>query len=157
MAAGAKKKLPLAGGDPAEARRAAKSGGDGGKPSRPTKRTAGGWTAFTDGGAAPRWVTAARVVMVVALAATIPTILNVPYGNRLVWTVAIAALPFFWMAFGYHLWRRICPLAVMGQLGRLFGRPGTRKMGDWMSRNYLLVQLALMLLALTLRLVATNG
>ena len=36
----------------------------------------------------------------------------------------IAALPFFWMTFGYHLWRRICPLAVMGQLGRLVGPAG---------------------------------
>ena len=116
-----------------------------------------GWAAFTDSGTAPGWVTAARVVMVLAFAATIPTILGVRHGNRLTWTVCIAALPFFWMAFGYHLWRRICPLAVMGQIGRIVGRPGTRKMGDWMGRNYLLVQLALMVVALTLRLVATNG
>ncbi|MBX3159951.1 MAG: cyclic nucleotide-binding domain-containing protein [Deltaproteobacteria bacterium] len=121
------------------------------------KAKAGGWAAFTDGGAAPAWATAARVVMVLALAATIPTVLGVAHGNRLVWTIAIAALPFFWMAFGYHVWRRICPLAVAGQVGRLVGRPGQRRMGDWMARNYILVQLGLMTLALTLRLVATNG
>jgi hypothetical protein len=121
------------------------------------KKQQRGWAAFTDSGTAPGWVTAARVVMVLAFAATIPTILGVRHGNRLLWTVCIAALPFFWMAFGYHLWRRICPLAVMGQIGRLVGRPGTRKMGDWIGKNYLLVQLALMLVALTLRLVATNG
>jgi hypothetical protein len=118
---------------------------------------AGGWAAFTDGGTAPRWVLVARVVMVLAFAATIPTILGVSHGNRLIWTVCIAALPFFWMAFGYHLWRRICPLAVMGQIGRLVGRPGKRKMGDWMSKNYLLVQLGLMIVALSLRLSGTNG
>ena len=117
----------------------------------------GGWAAFTDGGAAPVWVTAARVILVLALCATIPTVLGIDEGNRLVWTVGIAVLPFFWMTFGYHLWRRICPLAVMAQLGRLVGRPGTRKMGDWMGKNYLLVQLALMVVALALRLVATNG
>ncbi len=117
----------------------------------------GGWTAFTDAGTAPGWVIAARVVMVLAFAATIPTILAIEHGNRIVWTIAIAALPFFWMTFGYHLWRRICPLAVMGQIGRLVGRPGTRKMGDWMSKNYLLVQLGLMVVALSLRLLATNG
>lgn len=157
------KKLPVIDGEPAgkpdgkppKADRAKPDGAA--KPSKATKARVGGWSAFTDGGAAPRLVTAARVVMLLAFAATIPTILGVPHGNRLTWTVCIAALPFFWMAFGYHLWRRICPLAVMGQLGRLFGRPGTRKMGDWMSRNYLLVQLALMMFALTLRLVATNG
>lgn len=121
------------------------------------KTRAGGWQAFTDGGSAPRWVIAARVVMVLALAATIPTILGVEHGNRLVWTVCIAALPFFWMTVGYHVWRRICPLAVAAQLGRLVGKPGTRKMGDWMGRNYLLVQLGLMIAALSVRLVVTNG
>lgn len=121
------------------------------------KAKAGGLAAFTDGGTAPKWVTAARVVMLLAFAATIPTILGVEHGNRLTWTVAIASLPFFWMAFGYHVWRRICPLAVMGQVGRLLGRPGTRKIGDWLGKNYILVQLGLMVVALTLRLVATNG
>ena len=119
--------------------------------------TGGGIAAFSDGGAAPRWVTAARAVLVIALAATIPTVLGVRHGNRIVWTVCIAILPFFWLTFGYHLWRRICPLAVFGQLARLAGRPGARKMGDWMSRNYLYVQLALMIVCLALRLVATNG
>ena len=121
------------------------------------KVSTGGWAAFTDNGTAPRWVIVARGVMVIALAATIPTILNVEDGNRLTWTVCIAALPFFWMTFGYHVWRRICPLAVAGQVGRLVGKPGARKMGEWMARNYLYVQLALMIVALTLRLVATNG
>ncbi len=127
------------------------------KTSKAAKTKTGGWTAFTDAGTAPGWVIAARVVMVLAFAATIPTVLGVEHGNRIVWTVAIASLPFFWMTFGYHLWRRICPLAVMGQIGRLVGRPGTRKMGDWMSKNYLLVQLGLMIFALSLRLLATNG
>ena len=132
------------------------------KPAKPketkaAKTKAGGWAAFTDGGTAPRLVIAARVVMVLAFAATIPTILGFEHGNRLTWTVAVASLPFFWMTFGYHLWRRICPLAVMGQIGRLVGRPGTRKMGDWMSRNYLLVQLGIIIVAFTFRLIATNG
>jgi len=126
-------------------------------PPKAVRTKVGGWAAFTDHGAAPGWVIAARVVLVLAFAATIPVILGVPHGNRLVWTVCIAALPFFWMAFGYHLWRRICPLAVMGQIGRLVGKPGTRKMGDWMSKHYLLVQLALMVFALSLRLAGTNG
>ncbi|MBA2542815.1 MAG: hypothetical protein H0V17_24430, partial [Deltaproteobacteria bacterium] len=121
------------------------------------KTKVGGWAAFTDGGAAPNWVIAARIVMVLAFAATIPTVLNFEHGNRLVWTICIAILPFFWMAFGYHLWRRICPLAVMGQIGRLFGKPGTRKMSDWMNKHYLLVQLGLMVFALSLRLIGTNG
>lgn len=127
------------------------------KASKAARTRQGGWAAFTDGGTAPGWVTTARVVLVIALAATIPTILAVPHGNRLLWTVGIAALPLFWMTFGYHLWRRLCPLAVVAQVGRLVGRPGTRKMGDWMSKHYLLVQYGLLVLGLTLRLVATNG
>jgi hypothetical protein len=121
------------------------------------KARAGGWAAFTDNGSAPRWIVAARTVLVLAFAATIPTILGVRHGNRLVWTVAIAALPFFWMTVGFHVWRRICPLAVAGQIGRLLGRPGTRKMGDFMSKHYVLVQLAIMIVALSLRLTVTNG
>ena len=143
MAAAAPRKLPVVDGAV--------------KKSPPGKTTASGWAAFTDAGTAPRWVIAARVAMVVAFAATIPTVLGVEHGNRIVWTVAIASLPLFWMTFGYHLWRRICPLAVMGQLGRILGRPGARKMGDWMQKNYLLVQLGIMVACLTLRLLATNG
>ena len=150
----AKKKLPVVGGtpDPAGTAKAGKA-----KAAKAERAKAGGWAAFTDGGTAPRWVTGARIVLVLAFAATIPTILGLEHGNRLLWTVAIAALPFFWMAFGYHLWRRMCPLAVMGQLGRLVGRPGTRKMGEWMGKHYLLVQLGLLVVALSLRLIATNG
>lgn len=117
----------------------------------------GGWAAFTDGGAAPRWIVLARVVMVLALAATIPTILGVAHGNRILWTVCIAALPLFWVVAGYHVWRRICPLAVVGQLGRLLGRPGTRKVGGWLADHYLFLQLGLLVAGLSLRLVATNG
>jgi hypothetical protein len=143
-----KKKLPLASSGDTPAKKP-----DG----KAAKTRAGGWQAFTDGGTAPRWLIAARVVMTLALAATIPTILGVEHGNRILWTVCIAALPFFWMTIGFHVWRRICPLAVAGQVGRLVGRPGARKMGDWMGKNYLLVQLGLMIFALSLRLVVTNG
>jgi hypothetical protein len=154
-----KKKLPVvedkpaakADGKPAAKKDAAKSGG------KAAKTQAGGWAAFTDGGTAPTWLISARVIMVLALAATIPTVLGVEHGNRIVWTVAIASLPFFWMTFGYYIWRRICPLAVAAQVGRLVGRPGTKKMGDWMGKNYLLVQLGLMVFALSLRLTVTNG
>jgi hypothetical protein len=143
-----KKKLPVAT-DAPKGRDAPKG--------KAAKTKAGGWAAFTDGGTAPKWVIAARIVMVIAFAATIPTVLGFEHGNRLVWTICIAVLPFFWMAFGYHLWRRICPLAAMAQLGRFLGKPGTRKMSDWMGKNYLLVQLGLMVIALSLRLMGTNG
>lgn len=131
---------------------------DDGKPAAKKKpASAAGWAAFTDGGTAPRALVIARVVLVLALAATIPTLLGVRHGNRLLWTVGIAALPLFWVVAGFHIWRRICPLAVVGQLGRLLGRPGTRKVEGWLTTHYLYLQLALMLFALSLRLVAMNG
>mgnify|MGYP000932361169 CR=1 FL=1 len=127
------------------------------KGGKAAKVKAGGWAAFTDGGAAPRYIVVARVVLVLALCATVPTILGVSHGNRILWTIAIASLPLFWVVAGYHVWRRICPLAVVGQLGRLVGRPGTRKVDGWLADNYLFLQLGLMIVGLTLRLVATNG
>lgn len=127
-------------------------------PAKPGKKPGtAGWGAFTDGGTAPRYLIAARVVMVIALAATIPTILGVSHGSRILWTMCIAALPLFWVVAGYHVWRRICPLAVVGQVGRLLGRPGTRKVEGWLTTNYLYLQLGLMLVGMSFRLVATNG
>src|SRR5688572_3747274 len=127
------------------------------KGGKAAKVKAGGWAAFTDSGAAPKHIVAARVVLVLALCATVPTLLGVRHGNRILWTIAIASLPLFWVVAGYHVWRRICPLAVAGQLGRLLGRPGTKKVDGWLAENYLFLQLGLMLVGLTLRLVATNG
>ncbi|MCA9673870.1 MAG: 4Fe-4S binding protein, partial [Myxococcales bacterium] len=92
-----------------------------------------------------------------AFLATVPTILGVRHGNRILWTMAIAALPVFFVVGGYHLWRRICPLAVVAQLGRLLGRPGTRKVGDWLAGRYFAIQFALLLTGMSLRLIATNG
>ncbi|HZO14840.1 MAG TPA: cyclic nucleotide-binding domain-containing protein, partial [Polyangiaceae bacterium] len=117
----------------------------------------GSWAAFTDNGAAPRGIVAARIVMTLALCATVPTILGVSHGNRIFWTIGIAALPLFWVIAGFHVWRRICPLAVAGQLGRLLGRPGTRKLSGWFAEHYMLVQFAILWFALSLRLIATNG
>src|SRR5689334_22727324 len=86
---------------------------DAGKPAKGGKAArlkSGGWTAFTDGGAAPRPIIAARIAMLLAFLATIPVVLGAPDGNRIVWTICIAALPFFWIVAGYPIWRRICPL-----------------------------------------------
>jgi hypothetical protein len=157
------KKLPVVDGDgKAAAAKPARAGKDaGGKDAKgggkAARARAGGWAAFTDGGTVPGWVTAARIVLVLALCATVPTILMVEHGNRILWTMGIAALPLFFVVGGYHLWRRLCPLAVVAQLGRLVGRPGTRKVGDWLATNYFAFQLGLLFIGMSLRLTATNG
>src|SRR5687768_7474674 len=122
-------------------------------PAKPAK--AGGKK--TDAVRGPWWLTAARAVMILAFVAAIPVILGVPVGRRLFWTAAIAVLPLFWVVGGYHLWRRLCPLAFFAQIGKLVGRPGGRKVGGWLADHYMLVQLGLMIVALALRLIATNG
>ncbi len=147
-----KASLPVVGGPDTGGAKPPKGGGG-----KAAKVRAGGWAAFTDAGTAPRVIIAARVVLVLAAAATVPTLLGVSHGNRIFWTMAIAALPFFFAVVGFHVWRRICPLAVAGQLGRLVGRPGTRKVDGWLAENYLLVQFGVLVAALSLRLVATNG
>ncbi len=116
-----------------------------------------GLTAFTEQGSVPRWLTAARIVLVLALAATLPTIVGVSEGRRLFWAAAIASLPLFWVLGGYHLWRRICPLAVFAQLGRFLGIAGKRRITGRVANNYMLLQLGLMVVALSLRLTMTNG
>jgi hypothetical protein len=103
------------------------------------------------------WIAAIRAVAMAVFVASIPVILFVPVGRRLFWTVAIAAIPLVITTAGFYFWRRICPLALFGQAGRFLRKPGTRKAGEWLGRNYLYVQLGLMLVALALRLVATNG
>jgi hypothetical protein len=117
----------------------------------------GPWAAFTDDGTAPVGIIVARIVMVFALCATVPTILGVSHGNRIFWTIGIAALPLFWVIAGFHVWRRICPLAVAGQLGRLVGLPGSRRASGWLAEHYLILQFAILWFALSLRLIATNG
>ena len=124
---------------------------------KPKNKPGRGLAVFTERGSVPLWVTAARAVLILAFAATIPFVLGAPYGRRLFWAAAIASLPLFWVLGGYHLWRRICPLAVLSQLGRLLGFAGTRKAPPWLAANYPLLQLGIMFVALSLRLVMTNG
>jgi hypothetical protein len=116
-----------------------------------------GLAVFTESHTVPRALSAVRFAAVLVLAAAIPFVLGVPDGRRLVWAGVIAALPLLWLVGGYHLWRRICPLAVIGQLGRLVGVPGKRRVTGWLAGHALVVQLGVMVLALAARLVFANG
>src|SRR5262245_55709540 len=80
-----------------------------------------------------------------------------PVAGRLVWTVAVAALPLFIVLVGYHRWRRICPLAFFAQLPNRLRLPGKLKASAWLERNYHLVTFSIFLFSLWMRLIATNG
>src|SRR5215510_10974153 len=58
------------------------------------------------------------------------------FAGRVVWTIAVAALPLFIVLVGYHRWRRICPLAFFAQIPGLTKTPGTRKASAWLESNY---------------------
>ena len=124
---------------------------------RAKKKPPRGLAAFTEGGTVPAWVTAARLVMVLGFATAVPVVLGVDAGRRLFWAAAIASLPALWVIGGYHLWRRICPLAVFAQLGRYLGIAGERRISGRLVKGYMLLQLGLMIAALSLRLIMTNG
>jgi hypothetical protein len=79
------------------------------------------------------------------------------YAGGIVWTVVIASLPVFIVLVGYHRWRRICPLAFWAQLPARLTRPGTRKAGPWLEKNYYYIAFATFFVSLWLRLIATNG
>jgi len=87
----------------------------------------------------------------------IPGAVLLDAGPRIFWTALVAAVPLLWLALGYHRWRRLCPLGWLSLLPQRLGRGGTRKIqGTWAERA-LLVQLGLMVVALSGRLLWTNG
>ena len=65
------------------------------KKAKSRKKQPKGLTVFTEAGNVPRWVSAARLVLVLALAASVPFVIGVEPGRRLFWAAAIASLPLF--------------------------------------------------------------
>lgn len=107
---------------------------------------------------AERWVGPLRFI-------ALPVFIGIPVlawyiprlAGRLVWTIAIAALPLFIVLVGYHRWRRICPLAFFSQIPVLLRRPGTRRASPWLQANASYVSFAVFFVSLWIRLIATNG
>jgi hypothetical protein len=99
-----------------------------------------------------RWA-ALAVFLAVPLAA--PFVQSL--AGRVVWTMAVASLPLFIVLVGYHRWRRVCPLAFFAQLPAKLGRAGKRKAPAWLEANYYYFVVAVFVVSLWLRLVATNG
>ncbi|HEX9010701.1 MAG TPA: cyclic nucleotide-binding domain-containing protein [Holophagaceae bacterium] len=85
-----------------------------------------------------------------------PLALLHPLGVRIVWAVAVAALPLGIVLAGYHAWRRVCPLAFFATLGQRLKRQGKRKAGEWLGRHHLDVQAAVLAVAMALRHLGAN-
>lgn len=76
---------------------------------------------------------------------------------RVFWTMLLPLLPMSIVLMGFPRWRRICPLAWFGELGRKLNRGTQRRVPKWLERWFFVVTFGLMLAMLALRLLATNG
>ena len=104
------------------------------------------------------WVGPIRwAALAVFVAVPVVSLLAQRLAGRLVWTVAIAALPLFIVLVGFHRWRRICPLAFVNQIPVLLRRPGTRRASAWLQANAYYVSFGVFFVSLWIRLIATNG
>jgi polyferredoxin len=75
---------------------------------------------------------------------------------RWFWTMAMPAVPVFAVAFGFHRWRRLCPLAAVAAVGpRLHA--GKRRAPRWLDRWGPLIAFALLLVGLVVRHAMING
>lgn len=105
-----------------------------------------------------RWVEPLKwAALVVFIAIPVFAHLMQSLAGRVVWTMAVAALPLFIVLVGYHRWRRICPLAFFAQIPVRLRRPGTKKASPWLEANYYYVSFTIFFVSLWFRLVATNG
>jgi hypothetical protein len=76
---------------------------------------------------------------------------------RLFWTVLLPILPLAIVLMGFPNWRRICPLAFVGELGRKLNRGTQRRVPAWLESGFFPFTFTILLGMLVLRLVATNG
>ncbi|HET7737486.1 MAG TPA: hypothetical protein VFK32_02830, partial [Tepidiformaceae bacterium] len=103
------------------------------------------------------WQQRTRAVLVVGYVAAIAIGLTTDALPRLFWTMLLPLLPVSIVVMGFPNWRRICPLAFFGELGRLLNRGTQRRVPKWFERWFFPVTFGFLLSMLLLRLVATNG
>ncbi len=58
---------------------------------------------------------------------------------------------------GFYRWRAVCPLAAIGELGRVLPRRFQRRVPEWLERGHLVVPFVILAAMLVIRHVATNG
>ena len=98
-----------------------------------------------------------RGVLVAGYLGMIALLVASPTGTRLFWTIGLPLLPLFIVLGGFHLWRRICPLAFFQLLGRRIPRATQRRAGEFLDKNSYLVSLSILAASLALRLLLVNG
>jgi polyferredoxin len=103
------------------------------------------------------WQRRIRVALVAGYGAAIVLGLTTDSLPRYFWTILLPLLPVSIVLMGFPNWRRVCPLAFFGELGRGLNRGTQRRVPKWLERWFFLVTFGVLLAMLVLRLVATNG
>lgn len=98
-----------------------------------------------------------RTALVLGYAGTVAACFATAYGPLVLWVVVIPVLPMALVVGGFHLWRRVCPLAFWGEIGRLLHRGKQRRVPAWLEPRALVIPLGLFVVSLAVRLLATNG
>lgn len=98
---------------------------------------------------------AAQAMLVVGYGAAIVLSIVSPLGPRVFWTILMPLVPLGFVLAGFHVWRRVCPLATIASLGAHFAHK--RRVPRWLARHPLTFSFALLALMLWARLIATNG
>ena len=107
-------------------------------------------------GPAP-WQQRTRAALVVGYVAAIAIGLTTDALPRFFWTMLLPLLPASIVVMGFPNWRRICPLAFFGEIGRKLNRGTQRRVPKWFERWFFPFTFGFLLAMLVLRLVATNG
>jgi len=79
------------------------------------------------------WQRRIRGVLVVGYVAAIVLGLATGALPRLFWTMLLPLLPMSIVLMGFPNWRRICPLAFLGELGRKLNRGTQRRAPKWLA------------------------
>lgn len=81
-----------------------------------------------------------------------------PLAPRVLWTMALPALPLGIVLFGIYRWRSTCPVAAIATAGaKLAPKRAHQRIPRWLRRHGMTVSMGMLVLCLTLRHVATNG
>lgn len=103
----------------------------------------------------PNVIAIVRVVLLLGYLGVIAAAFVAPVTPRVFWTIVMPSVPLGFVLVGFHVWRRTCPIATVGELGAKLHRGGLLPAG-WRRRG-LTIAFFVLIATLALRLVATNG
>lgn len=102
------------------------------------------------------WVAIARPVLAVGYGAVIVSCFTSTHAPCVFWTMLMPLAPAVVVLAGFHTWRRLCPLAQLGELGARRAPPRRRGLRR-LERAVMPVSFALLAGSLAVRLLVVNG